>query len=218
MSVVLVKSDGKTPGFLNNSGTHFIDNAGIEWGWMDRLLNPKEYTWALRQLQDHFTRQECVEDTTKYAPTYVTVSPHKVISGLDLPSAEELEIMSGRFGTPTIRHVGDARFTLEEIHQNGGLIPIKSDKVFKIQPRQSYHIQSGFIINIPIGYMGVLYPRKGMNQRGIELKGQIIHHTHDKEFTVYLKNTDLNEIAEVNLGEEVAQLAIVPIRTDFKII
>lgn len=206
----LLQSDNRSIGFLNKARTHFIDVEGVEWGIVDRILNPKAYNAALVLLHDELNARAknealCNEDQSS-----------SVIAD-DLPSDEELEMMSGR-NRPTIKHIGVPRFIINEIHENGGLIPIKSDRAFQIKPRQSYHIQSGFIINIPVGYMGVLYARKGMNQRGIDVKGQVIHHMHDKEFTIYLKNTDLNEVAEVGIGEEVAQLAVVPIRTDFKII
>lgn len=220
MTKQLVRSNGQSPGFLNKSGTRFIDRVGIEWGWMDRIFNPSLYAHALRHLQEYLSALENVEDKPTTMGDELIQEVRKTPTdsnnrtGL---SDEELEMMSGRF-QPVIEHIGDARFTLEDIMDNGGLIPLRSNKAFTIHPQMSYHVKSGFKIQIPIGYMGVIYERKGMSQRGIDVRGRVIHHYHREEFTIYLKNSDLNEIAEIGIGEEIAQFAIVPIRTDFKII
>lgn len=240
MSRLIVESVNRSAGRLDDVGNEFIDIRGVQWGFIDRIFDRKAYLrakddllqWSLDQRRDQYHANKVSDECeAKYAsdtlleidlyPTYYHPRPKpdpQVMSlNIKMPTDEELEMMSGR-NQPTIKHIGEPRFTMKDICDNGGLIPIKSNVAFQIKPRQAYHIMSGFIIDIPLGYMGVLYPRKGMNQRGIELKGQLIHAQHDKEFTIYLKNTDLNEYADVGIGEEVAQLAIVPIRTDFKII
>ena len=129
-------------------------------------------------------------------------------------SPEELDIMSRR-STVGIEFTGTPNISTNDIVANGGLIPVKSPIRASLPPEKSFKIMPGIKLNIPDGYVAVIYGRKSMEQTDVTIAGQIIHSTHKDEIEIYLYNRDKNRTVDIHIGEEIAQIGIQPIKTNF---
>ena len=68
----------------------------------------------------------------------------------------------------------------------------------------------GFALELPPGYVGLIFDRSGMGAKGIKTLGGVIDHTYRGEWGVILVNTTDREHL-VKAGDKIAQLLIVPI-------
>ena len=80
---------------------------------------------------------------------------------------------------------------------------------FTISPYSVYKIPLGFGVQIPDGYMGLLLPRSGLNSRGITVLFSPIDSGYRGELAINVYNTT-NEPYEINEGDKIGQLVIVP--------
>ena len=80
---------------------------------------------------------------------------------------------------------------------------------FTIPPYSVYKIPLGFGVQIPDGYMGLLLPRSGLNSKGITVLFSPIDSGYRGELAINVYNTT-NEPYEINEGDKIGQLVIVP--------
>ncbi len=84
-----------------------------------------------------------------------------------------------------------------------------------IGPGESWSIGTGIAVEIPDGHAGLVLPRSGLALRhGIALVNApgLIDSGYRGEIRVLLLNTDPAEIFEIEPGDRIAQLLIVPVR------
>ena len=82
-------------------------------------------------------------------------------------------------------------------------------------------IKTGIAIEIPEGYVGLIWPRSGLGSKGIQVLGGVIDSTYRGELIVCLINNrhgdTINEIfnsvftAKLEAGSKIAQLLIQPV-------
>lgn len=80
-------------------------------------------------------------------------------------------------------------------------------------------IPTGFAIEIPIGHVGLIFPRSGLGTRGLVLANAtgVIDSDYRGEVMVALHNRNIFEGDEdftIKHGDKIAQLVIVPCRQD----
>lgn len=100
---------------------------------------------------------------------------------------------------PTRAHTGD-----------GGL-DLRSSQNFILMPLQSHLIPTGIKVEIPLGYVGLLFSRSGMAKVGVTLANSVgvIDHSYRGEVKAYLVNNG-TEPFHIHYGDRIAQLVIVP--------
>ena len=79
-------------------------------------------------------------------------------------------------------------------------------------PRDTEFIPTGVCVDIPVGYVGLLFPRSSISKTPLRMANSVgvIDSGYKGEITVPLYNTDEVEIRDINLYERIAQLVIVP--------
>ena len=89
------------------------------------------------------------------------------------------------------------------------------DEAISIQPGESVFVPTGLSMEIPSGYVGLIYARSGLAcKRGLAPANKVgvIDSDYRGEFIVVLYNHG-NEVQTISCGERIAQLVITPIYT-----
>jgi dUTP pyrophosphatase len=101
----------------------------------------------------------------------------------------------------------------------GADIYTMEDDTVTISPHETVLLHTGFAIEIPEGYAGLIFARSGLaSKRGLAPANKVgvIDADYRGEFMVALHN-HTDEVATVDGGERVAQLSIVPfLKADFE--
>ena len=105
---------------------------------------------------------------------------------------------------PTKAHPDDAGFDL------------CSTEDFILRPGESRKVGSGIAVKIPTGFVGLLLPRSGLGMRGLVIKNGtgVIDAGYIGEIGLTMLNNNpitSNEAIEVQKGDRIAQLLVVPI-------
>lgn len=85
----------------------------------------------------------------------------------------------------------------------------------EIKPGETKMIGTGLSMEIPEGYMGLIFARSGLaSKRGLAPANKVgvVDSDYRGEFMVALHNHS-NEVASVDVGERIAQLVIAPYMT-----
>lgn len=91
-------------------------------------------------------------------------------------------------------------------------IPKTKENPIKIGPKEKLVINTGIAMEIPQGYVGLVFVRSSIGiKRGIQLQNQcgVIDSDYRGDIMVAIKNTGLEE-QELARGERIAQIIIVP--------
>ena len=101
---------------------------------------------------------------------------------------------------PTKAHVTDAGYDL------------RARKDMSVFPYDTEFIPTGVCVEIPVGYVGLLFPRSSISKTPLRMANSVgvIDSGYTGEIKVPLYNTDEVEIVDVNKFERIAQLVIVP--------
>ena len=84
-----------------------------------------------------------------------------------------------------------------------------------VPPNQTYRIATGVAIEIPTGYVGLIWPRSGMASRfGMDILGGVIDSDYRGEIIVMVKT--LKE-CHFTYGDRIAQLIIQPV-SNFEVV
>ncbi len=89
------------------------------------------------------------------------------------------------------------------------------DETISIQPGESVFVPTGLSMEIPAGYVGLIYARSGLAcKRGLAPANKVgvIDSDYRGELIVVLYNHG-NEVQSISSGERIAQLVITPIYT-----
>jgi dUTP pyrophosphatase len=102
---------------------------------------------------------------------------------------------------PQYAHPGDAGMDLFSIEED-----------YTLKPRERKLFRTGLKIELPAGYVSLIWDKSGVANKGIKTMGGVIEHTYRGEYKVILLNTsDTNY--EIKKGDKIAQLLIQQIET-----
>ncbi len=100
---------------------------------------------------------------------------------------------------PRYDHVGDAGMGLYSVEER------------VLAPRERYLYGTGIAVEIPEGYVGLVWERSGLsNNHGLSILGGVIDSSYRGEIKVGLLNNS-REPYTVHAGDKIAQLLIQPV-------
>lgn len=95
------------------------------------------------------------------------------------------------------------------------------DEVVSFNPGETKLIKTGFSLEVPVGYAGLIYARSGLaSKKGLAPANKVgvIDSDYRGEVMVALHNHS-NEVKEIEPGERIAQLVIAPyLKADFNLV
>jgi len=98
---------------------------------------------------------------------------------------------------PTRAHASDAGLDLYSYIDN------------IIHPGEVRRVHTGISVQIPEGYVGLIWPRSGLAiKNNIDVMGGVIDAGYRGEIVVLLINHSLDEPFQINYGDKIAQLLI----------
>lgn len=102
---------------------------------------------------------------------------------------------------PKKAHVTDAGFD------------IKARDHYSVFPQDTIFVSTGVCVDIPIGYVGLLFPRSSMAKTPLRMANSVgvIDSGYKGEIKVPLYNTSEVEIVDVDKYDRIAQLVVMPI-------
>lgn len=102
---------------------------------------------------------------------------------------------------PTKTHTWDAGYDL------------KARKETSVFPQDTEFILTGVCVEIPVGYVGLLFPRSSISKTPLRMANSVgvIDSGFTGEIKVPLYNTSEVEIRDIDKYERIAQLVIVPL-------
>lgn len=102
---------------------------------------------------------------------------------------------------PNKAHVTDAGFDL------------KARQEYSVFPQDTVIVSTGVCIDIPVGYVGLLFPRSSISKTPLRMANSVgvIDSGYKGEIKVPLYNTSDIEIIDIEKYERIAQLVIIPI-------
>ena len=102
---------------------------------------------------------------------------------------------------PKYSHVGDAGMDLFSV-----------EKDFILKPNYRILVATGLSIELPKGYVSLIWDKSGVASKGIKTMGGVIEHTYRGEYKIILVNLS-NKDYEIKKGQKIAQLLIQKIET-----
>ncbi len=104
----------------------------------------------------------------------------------------------------------DVKLPLYSFPGDAGL-DVFSREEYELKPGQRHVFKLGFSIELPIGYVSLIWDRSGMAvNRGIHCLAGVVDAGYRGEYAVVLYNTS-NEPYTIRTGEGIAQLLIQPV-------
>lgn len=101
---------------------------------------------------------------------------------------------------PKYAHVGDAGMDLFSCEN------------YVLKPGERKLFNTGLKIELPRGYVGLIWDKSGIANKGIKTMGGVIEHTYRGEYGVILLNTSRKDY-EIKKRDKIAQLLIQQIET-----
>lgn len=101
-------------------------------------------------------------------------------------------------------------------HREDAGLDLRSAEVARVEPGERASVGTGLAVAIPTGYAGLVLPRSGLAaEHGIGLVNApgLIDSGYRGEVRVLLLNTDGAEAFEIEPGDRIAQLLVVPFVT-----
>lgn len=102
---------------------------------------------------------------------------------------------------PSYAHSGDA-----------GLDLFSNEENFILKPKHRKLIGTGISIELPPGFVSLIWDKSGVALNGIKTMGGVIEHTYRGEYKVILVNLSSKNY-EIKKGQKIAQLLIQRIET-----
>lgn len=100
-------------------------------------------------------------------------------------------------------------------HYNDAGSDVRSTRDYTVSPQSVKKIPLGFGVEIPDGMMGLIFPRSGLNSKGITIYYSPIDSGYRGEVSAIVYNSTL-EFINIEKGDRIGQLVVVPfIQTDF---
>lgn len=113
----------------------------------------------------------------------------------------KIKKLDERAKLPSYAHPGDA-----------GLDLFSNEKDFVLKPKYRKLIGTGISIELPKGFVALIWDKSGIANNGIKTMGGVIEHTYRGEYKVILVNLSSKDY-EIKKGQKIAQLLIQKIET-----
>ena len=97
-------------------------------------------------------------------------------------------------------------------HEGDAGLDIYSVEECIIYPQERKMISTGLSIELPPGYVSLVWDKSGIAAKGIKSMGGVIEYTYRGEYKIILFNTT-KQPYEIKKGDKIAQLLIQPIAT-----
>ena len=97
-------------------------------------------------------------------------------------------------------------------HEGDAGMDIYSCEDFILLPNERHLFSTGISIELPEGYVALVWDKSGVANKGIKSMGGVIEHTYRGEYKIILYNTG-KEPYEVKKFQKIAQILIQPIMT-----
>jgi dUTP pyrophosphatase len=97
-------------------------------------------------------------------------------------------------------------------HEGDAGMDIHSCEDFILGPNERHLFSTGISIELPAGYVSLIWDKSGVANKGIKTMGGVIEHTYRGEYKIILYNTG-KEPYEIKKGQKIAQILIQPIIT-----
>lgn len=84
---------------------------------------------------------------------------------------------------------------------------------FRLRAGEFRKVMTGVKVSIPVGFVGLLFPRSGLGTKGLSLANTVgvIDSDYQGDLTLMLRNTNPNgDWIDIAAGDRVAQLVIIP--------
>ena len=93
----------------------------------------------------------------------------------------------------------------------GADLKVKADKEIVVKPRESIEVHTGVYLEIPQGYVGLLFVRSSFGKKGLMLKNSVgvIDSDYRGEVIAQVINNSKEDIVLVD-GERFVQIVVVP--------
>lgn len=97
-------------------------------------------------------------------------------------------------------------------HDTDAGYDIRASRCISVFPRDTEFVPTGVCVDIPIGYVGLLFPRSSISKTPLRMANSVgvIDSGFKGEIKVPLFNTDEVEIIDIDKYSRIAQLVIVP--------
>lgn len=101
---------------------------------------------------------------------------------------------------PTKAHVTDAGYDM------------RASRSMSVFPRDTEFIPTGVCVDIPVGYVGLLFPRSSISKTPLRMPNScgVIDAGYKGEIKVPVWNSDEVEIIDIDKYDRIAQLVIIP--------
>jgi len=97
-------------------------------------------------------------------------------------------------------------------HEGDAGMDIFSCEDVIIKPNERHLVSTGISIELPEGYVALVWDKSGVANKGIKSMGGVIEYTYRGEYKIILYNTS-KEPYEIKKAQKIAQLLIQPIIT-----
>lgn len=105
----------------------------------------------------------------------------------------------------------DAKIPMYAHHGDAGM-DLFAIENYNLKSGERKIFGTGLKIEIPKGYVSLIWDKSGIASKGIKTMGGVIEHTYRGEYKVILVNLS-NESYEIKTGDKIAQLLIQPVET-----
>lgn len=97
-------------------------------------------------------------------------------------------------------------------HNTDAGLDLKSRVITSVFPQDTEFIPTGVCVEIPVGYVGLLFPRSSISKTPLRMANSVgvIDSGFTGEIKVPLYNTSEVEIKDIEQYDKIAQLVIVP--------
>lgn len=95
-------------------------------------------------------------------------------------------------------------------HEGDAGMDIYSCEDFILLPHERHLFSTGISIELPEGYVALIWDKSGVANKGIKSMGGVIEYTYRGEYKIILYNTS-KEPYEVKKSQKIAQILIQPI-------
>lgn len=105
----------------------------------------------------------------------------------------------------------EEKFMPVRAHRNDAGADVRATKDVIIAPGSTVKIPLGFGLELPDGFMGVIFDRSSVSAKGITSHNAPIDSGYTGEVHAILTNGNTNEFFRIEKGDRIAQLVIQPI-------
>lgn len=107
--------------------------------------------------------------------------------------------------------LSDSEFMPIRAHENDAGADLFAAEDKTILPQYQATVKTGVCVDIPAGYVGLVFSRSGMGKRGVRLANcvGVIDSGYQGEIGIMIRNDDKFETEYIGRGNRIAQLVVI---------